>query len=424
MKVNRNKIIFLICFLFAIFTIDFLFKNYFNRFSEYFIINDPTWCPMLARLEFFEFDGKFFLFVFIYNLVNINAALIYVFFDTIGQYLNGIIKLFYLDPRPFWDNRQLYPCICAINYGNPSTTTVNQFLLFALVYKIITQDRQRNKLVWFIICAIPVLAPAISRFLQNAHTLSQLLLGLGFGYAIYYFTFDICRIRLSGHRHLFLLLDNIYLVSIIIIFLYLFATLFHYSLNLNYKQEWLDLLMNHCEFTPILYFDNESYVKTSKIFLLMGSFLGLYLEYSFRFNSNFNNFFVYNVKDTSKFNLMFNNTNKTKHALRIILMTLIFYLVVKKLDDFPLDIKHEAYPKILLLVFIIPFILEGLVYFCLIKFIFSICNLTNDGIFEVTKHDLDSSIESLLHYTTSMTPSDGEKLNYLELDKQIDKEII
>jgi hypothetical protein len=419
MKAQRNRVIFITIFLVVVFVLDYIFKNYLNDLASYGYINDTSWCPFYEKLEFFEFDGRFVLFAFIYNLSNINASLIFVFFDSVSTFINGVIKLFYLDPRPFWENTNLTPCICAINYGNPSTTTITQYLLFALTYKIITNKRPKHRLLCGIMCAIPVVLISVSRFLQNAHTLSQLLLGIAVGYAIYYITFEIMRVRLTRHKHFFLLIDNIYLVMVIFLFTYIVVTFAHYLLEFDYKQQWLDVLVNYCDYTPLYYFDNESYVKTTRIFLFMGSIVGLYLEYRYRFNTNFNNFFVYNVKDISKHNMVFNNTSKTKHALRSLLMILLYYVIIKNLSTFPLDAKNDPFFKTIVLRHIIPNFLEGIFIFFVVKLIFSICDLTNDTVFQVAKDENDTSFESLLNISTSLTPSEAwTNVNYLEVDKQ------
>jgi membrane-associated phospholipid phosphatase len=421
MKVQRNRVIYITTFLGVAFVLDYFLSRFLNSIASYGQLNNPSWCSFYEKLEFFEFDGKYILFAVIYNLSNINAALIFAFFDSISLFLNGVLKLFYLDPRPFWEDQTLHPCFCAINYGKPSTTTITQFLIFSLSYKILTSKYPRYKLPIGILCSVPIFLISLSRFLQNAHSLSQLLLGIAVGYTIYYITFDILRIRLTRHRHIFLLLDNTLLVMVILGLAYCAATFVHYVLKFHYKQDWLDVLTAFCDYTPLYYFDNESYVKTTRIFLFMGSITGLYVEYRYRFSYNFNNFFVYNVKDISKYNMVFNNTSKTKHVLRILLMIAIYYTIIKNLGIFPLNPKTDPFFKTLVLRHIIPHFIEGVFTFFIIKLVFSICGLSNDTVFEVSKDDDATSIESLLNISTTLTPLPSEdkmKLNYLESEKQ------
>jgi membrane-associated phospholipid phosphatase len=418
MKRGKQKVIYILSFLTAVVLLDYFFKNHVNYVSSYFLLNSPSWCPFISHFRFFEFDGKYLIFALIYNLSTINAALLFIFFDSISLYINGILKLFYLDPRPFWENDRLYPCICAINYGNPSTSSINQFLVVSLCYRLLTKEYKFNKLMCGLLCAIPISCVAFSRFQQNAHSFSQLIFGIAVGYAIYYTTFEIFKVKFIGHRRLSLIMDNVFPISWVMILLYIVAAFTHYLQDLPYNQEWFSILLKHCEYTSLYYFDNESYVKTSRIFLLMGSIIGIYLDYRFRFNSNFNSYYIYNVKDSSKFNFTFNNTTYTKHALRVAFMLVFYYLVIKNIDEYPLDIKNDPYPKTLLLKYIIPFFLEGICDFFVLKVLFSLFNLSNDKIFLISTNNLDLSVDSLL--SASMSRSQ-EKTLLNDLDYEVGK---
>lgn len=308
---KRNKKILLILFLlFIIFLIEFILRENLENFSEIFYLkNNPLEpqnkaliaprCIILKKLSFFEFQGKYILIFFIFNFSNIYAAFSFIFLDSIAVFLNGILKLLYNQPRPFWKNPNVLPCFCSLNFGAPSTTALDQFLLLIVFYKAFTHLRNTNKWKKIIIgsiCLLLYFSICFARLFQSAHSINQIILGLALGFSVYFIFFEIFGVNFSNEKQFKFFFDHCQTIIITSFFMFFISIIFHQILNLifsgsakfnNEKIIWEAVISHYCDIIQINLFDNETYFKSTVLFLFFGVQIGINLDYILRFDKDY-----------------------------------------------------------------------------------------------------------------------------------------
>ena len=121
-------------FLFICLSLEFVFRDDLKEITlKYFSGALPQ--KYLRTIDFYSINGKYILLYLILNYVNIPSSLSFLFLDCITIFINGILKFFYLDERPFWNNSNLIPTYCPNDYGSPATMAINSFVIFAVFYK-------------------------------------------------------------------------------------------------------------------------------------------------------------------------------------------------------------------------------------------------------------------------------------------------
>lgn len=303
--------------------------NTFNIMNSTNIIhNEPftaSRCIILKKLIFFEFEGKYVLIIFILAFSNIFAAFSFILLDSFAVFLNGSLKILYTQPRPFWTSENIIPCFCSSNFGNPSTTALDQFIIFMVFYKSFTYDKSttpiRKYLIGFL-CLFFFISICLARLLQSAHTVGQIILGMSLGYIIYYFYFEILEINFSQPDKFEYFLKEYKKILFITIALYVASLLFHQLISFilvgnlklaNNKNFWKQTISNYCDLIEINLFENESYFKSSLIFLFIGSLIGINLDFRLRFSWNYEYFITYYFEENLKneiFSEIFTNDYK------------------------------------------------------------------------------------------------------------------
>ena len=199
-------------------------------------------CETLEKMMFFEYNGKLIFYVLLLQYSNIYQCFLFWFSSNSVPFIMAIIKLIFRDVRPFWVNTDLEPCLCATNYGSPSTSTFNIIPLTLIVYNAPynTEKYTYLKEKWFkvglVIALIlwNIIVPLV-RFLQNAHSLNQLLFGAVCGWGIYYLFMDVLCLSIKDDENneiekfnylykngvkLGIYLFAIFLVGILVIYLF------------------------------------------------------------------------------------------------------------------------------------------------------------------------------------------------------------
>jgi len=382
---KNSKIIFILTFTIILFFWEYLFRNFSSELSTKIvkkILKKGTTehCHILSNLQFFEYDGRFLLLLIILNFTNTFSALTFVLLDSFSVYLNGVLKIIYLEPRPFWTHPDLYPCICATNYGNPSTTGMNQFIIFAVFYKAITTTYKNvDKFIFGAVCAVPVMLIYSSRYFQGVHSLNQLIFGCGIGFIIYYIYFEIINVNLEDKNHFHFLIKNSTKFITALLSLFLLATIFHLVTNLETNEKWLKVITKHCETIPYNLFDNESYRKTSKVFLFIGCLFGILLELKISFgNNNYSYFIWYNIHPKKNFS----KTSFLISLSRLLIMFSIYFILNKLFLTGIGDPKHDSFAYLTIFGFIIPYLINGIIFFFLFKILVRFLNLTNEAYYK------------------------------------------
>jgi hypothetical protein len=369
-KDKKNKILYIVIFTFLAFTIEYLIREPFTDLSEWIQerLNFTFKCELGSYFLWFKYQGKTFIFLFVYNISNVFVSLSMIFLDSFGIFINGTLKLIYTDARPFWRNANLVPCGCATNYGNPSTTSLDEYLVCIVVFRGLINRYQGvawKTLVWIFFLTPQILAWT-SRFIQNIHSLPQLCFGLICGYIVQYIYFEILEVNMQDSQQLRKLVNtkSILLILSGIIVSWLFFNGIHYFfVHITYNQTHISNIEKYCEIIPFDLFDNESYQKTATAFLFLGSVLGIYLEYLSLFTSSYDKFEKYNMGENN-----WTNTEAYKVVFRIIIMVYLNKLLGRYCQFG--DVKTDSLAYLNFGKCILKNIIFGLFYFFFYKLIF------------------------------------------------------
>lgn len=382
---KQDKICFIILFAFILFTFEYIFRDHMTYLSNYILKSTfqtglESNCLNLRRLVLFEDHGRYIIFIFVLNFSNTLGGLTIIFMDAMSIFINGYLKLLYTETRPYWTDPEIIPCKCSANYGNPSTTGFNQFIIFAVAYKCLTScNKSWNKFITGLFCSIPVVAIFASRYFQGVHSLNQLFFGMSIGFILYYTFFEIFEVDINDKKLFFNIIENLWKICLILFSLFLGVTLNHLMWNNNFpkNQEWITNIEKYCEIIPFNSFDNESYRKSTKVFLFIGCLMGVWLENKILFKKNEMKIFInYNI-DTEK---KFNNTGYIRTLIRIVLVYQFYYLFATNFVDPYSDEKTDEFLFVLMWGYIVPSLVYGMLIFFNYKWMMKIFGMTNENV--------------------------------------------
>ena len=385
---KKDKLLYIIIFSVVVFTLEIFVRTPFTNFSEYIQerLNFEGKCWLGDVFVYFKYQGKAVIFLLIFNISNIYVSLSMITLDAFGIFINGTLKLVYLDPRPFWVNDKLVPCTCATNYGSPSTTGLDIYLVCIVVYRgLINRSNKRwwKILIWgFFI--VPQALAWTSRFIQNIHSLHQLTFGYLCGYIIQYIYFEVLEVDMESTEQLKKFINNTSLIITIMLTCLswvFFNALHYYFINVSENPKMIEHIGLYCD-TNLQYFmfDNESYQKTAQAFLFIGALIGILMEYRFIFESDFDKFANYNMGKNR-----WTETDEYKTTLRIITM----YLLAKLLLHLPKwgSKKHDSVAYLNFSKNICANLFKGFFYFFIIKTAFKFLTLTNENKIKAREED-------------------------------------
>jgi len=399
-KDRRANMIKFIMMLITAFTIEIFLRIPLRKlsttFQHHFNYYKLNLCEAFDFVSYVEHEAFYLLIILLLNFTNTYATLVIIFLRCFVYYLNGILKLIYLDSRPFWVEEELKPCICSANYGNPSTSAFCQFLVYLTVYKAFKNCSKINKCLLKILCWIPPTLVVGSRILQNAHSFNQILFGFSLAYLTYYSFFEVLQCDFNKEKQFKCVIKNVFMINMLSLFMIVFANFFHWSLNLTINNDWLNTITKYCEYKEFSFFDNESYVKTCKMFLFLGSLFGCYVEFTFSFMNRIDSFVAYNVHSEKRFNQTKISWTLCRMGIMCVMFVLIKNIVVISIDYI---FVHESFIFFLIFNQILPLFLDGACIFSILKFIVEFLSLTNQNahnVIEKSDAHTTKSLNSLL----------------------------
>ena len=401
---TQSKLIYITIVAVLVFALEYILRAPYTRLSDYIQenLNFESKCWLGDVFVWFKYKGKAVIFLLLFNISNIWVSLSMIILDSFGIFINGTIKLIYRDPRPFWRNENLVPCTCATNYGNPSTTGLDVYLVSIVVYRALI-NRSNSKawkaLVWVFFLMPQVLAWT-SRFIQNIHSLPQLTFGYLCGYIIQYIYFEVMDIDMESESQLGKLVNNTWLMLTIAFscMAWLFFNAIHfYFVHSHESKHMISVIGRYCS-TELTYFmfDNESYQKTAQAFLFIGSIVGILIEYNFWFNGDYSKYGKYNMGENR-----WSDTDAYRTTLRMIVMYILSKMIL------PLakwgSIKHDSVFYLNISNNIVANFVKGVFYFLIVKAAFKILTISNES------YGSDWSI--LPECYTEVEKNSGNKLN-------------
>ncbi len=203
-------------------------------------------------------------------------------------YLDNIMKLWYHDPRPFWEESKLHSN-CDGGFGNPSGHSFISTFTYLGVYKLLSQTKIVSKNIWvemtlFVFCVLMIIGIVLSRVILGMHSLDQVFYGCSLGLAVYFLLFHILymqNMKVETFTKLFTSVQNLIIITAIF-FISLLSLLLSYLLIdfTAVTDKYKESLSTSCP----QYFDDKQYRRFQydgffgglTLFCLMGAYYGQY----------------------------------------------------------------------------------------------------------------------------------------------------
>lgn len=377
---SSKRVYIFMCLSVLIIFLELLVKRYLDDFSMYLQqnLNGTFSCSALEKMMFFEYNGKILFYIILFQFSNIYSCFLFWFTSNSVPFIMTILKLIFADDRPFWINSSLTPCLCATNFGNPSTSTFNILALALIVLKAPLNKNysfvNSHFFKWSIMVGAILwnLIVASIRFLQNAHSLNQLLFGAACGVWIYYLYFKILGFNPSSKTQFMFLVKNglrFFAVCVSLLLICLMIIYVYPIRNLTLQVE--TRLEETCP-NSFSYLELDSYVKAPAIMTNAIMILMLWIEYKFIFQSDQQQFLADNFDENTRFNSqlpIWNIFTKLAIYLAIMIYVIDGVIVVKRSERLNILYWFEG-----------PFIVSiivGVLHILGIKYIFKLLRLNS-----------------------------------------------
>ena len=203
-------------------------------------------------------------------------------------YLDNIMKLWYHDPRPFWEESKLHSN-CDGGFGNPSGHSFISTFTYLGVYKLLSQTKIVSKNIWvemtlFVFCVLMIIGIVLSRVILGMHSLDQVFYGCSLGLAVYFLLFHILymqNMKVETFTKLFTSVQNLIIITAIF-FISLLSLLLSYLLidftavTDKYKESLFTSCPQYFDDKQYRRFQNDGFFGGLTLFCLMGAYYGQY----------------------------------------------------------------------------------------------------------------------------------------------------
>ena len=203
-------------------------------------------------------------------------------------YLDNIMKLWYHDPRPFWEESKLHSN-CDGGFGNPSGHSFISTFTYLGVYKLLSQTKIVSKNIWvemtlFVFCVLMIIGIVLSRVILGMHSLDQVFYGCSLGLAVYFLLFHILymqNMKVETFTKLFTSVQNLIIITAIF-FISLLSLLLSYLLidftavTDKYKESLSTSCPQYFDDKEYRRFQNDGFFGGLTLFCLMGAYYGQY----------------------------------------------------------------------------------------------------------------------------------------------------
>ena len=203
-------------------------------------------------------------------------------------YLDNIMKLWYHDPRPFWEESKLHSN-CDGGFGNPSGHSFISTFTYLGVYKLLSQTKIVSKNIWvemtlFVFCVLMIIGIVLSRVILGMHSLDQVFYGCSLGLAVYFLLFHILymqNMKVETFTKLFTSVQNLIIITAFF-FISLLSLLLSYLLidftavTDKYKESLSTSCPQYFDDKQYRRFQNDGFFGGLTLFCLMGAYYGQY----------------------------------------------------------------------------------------------------------------------------------------------------
>ena len=199
-------------------------------------------------------------------------------------HFHSLMKIWYGNIRPFWQDETLYKDICDGGFGNPSGHSISSVYLYLTLFFYIREEKCLNKkyifqiIIFFIFITFAILI-ILSRLILGIHSINQVIYGsvLGlFTSLIIVYMLKLHKMPIGFYKRLFKEKILIFCICGILTILELFSILSSLSFNLNFDKDKYDSTLSRlCKELPIYRkFNLDGLFGAFVILALLGMYLG------------------------------------------------------------------------------------------------------------------------------------------------------
>ena len=417
-KKSTEKLIVVLIFLAIIIILEFFFGRKAKYVSLLLFANDDyKRCIILNKLDLYKYNIRYAFIFIMYSFMNIYAVFCYMVADIVSIIGADIIRLSIFEPRPFWENNNIFPCECKYSPSSPSLVATNSFLFFSLSFFYKYEQKLKNKLnsnnyfsepkkfeeddlnnimnisstqlekksdisriiVTVFIIALIIFVDLIPLF-QNIEYLHQTIFGVSLSFSLYYLIFHVLSMNHISSKQFIKIINQPFIIltfSLILIFL-IFFILNNMSFLLTPSQ--IVYIEKFCHIPDDYNLASEILQDCSLIFEVLGTYIAFLLEYNITFKKKQEKFLAYNIKskDKDRYN---ENCGVFKKIVIFLFLFLIEYVLFKMIIEFFIKNYLEGTIKFAILSF--ELFLKGIFYFYVMKRLLTKIGLMNDKIFKV-----------------------------------------
>ena len=273
------------------FIVEFFYRKPLFNYSLDF---EKNWQEKASKATISMF--KFFTKIGGEYLMAVPVIIVICFFTLIKSYVyltgfvfclqfHSMMKIWYGNKRPFWEEQSLYKGICDGGFGNPSghsITTAYLYLTLCLYYKQ-TKRLEKNYIILIIIlifCLFWMLMIILSRLILGMHSVNQVIYGSSLGVIIFlliFIVFEIHRMPVSVYKKFFR--EKMYIFIILGIFaIFIALTIMNnFIFNKNFDKDKYDEILDRlCEKKVAKYrrFNYDGLFGSFTVFIMLGMYLG------------------------------------------------------------------------------------------------------------------------------------------------------
>ena len=229
---------------------------------------------------------------------------------------HSMMKIWYGNKRPFWQEPSLYKGICDGGFGNPSGHSITtSFLYLSLFFYYtqakVTRDKYKILIIILLFCLFWIVMILLSRIILGMHSVNQIIYGTSLGLIISSFIFIVFKIHqlpVSIYKKFFREKKYKYIIlSILCVFIIItISNVFIFNKGFDYDK-YNDILDKLCEKKVPKYrrFNLDGLFGSITILALLGMYLGqivfwYLIENKYKFNEvNYMN----NIKQIQEMNI-------------------------------------------------------------------------------------------------------------------------
>ena len=427
------KVTCLLCFVITVALTERLYNKSLFQYSLDYIINLQNSTPgfFITFLNVVSyscnFEVIFPIIIIIFNFCSLKITFLLFNVLFLSLFVTGIMKLVFLDARPFWINANITFFKSEVDYGNPSGHSMFAFSFYLILFQIIYDKYVNDKdLLYKISYWISVISflflIAFSRLAGGVHSINQVLFGSLVGVTIFfafYFILGIqnynseeflAKFQQGNYYTLWYILKYLAGVvkSVIVFYIHKFD-------NTKWEANLKKICPNWSNISDLMKFQNFDLGLTILIFSCIGMISGIFIMME-----------IMNLRspnsDLVRLEAM-NNWTDTKFSYKIyrVILSLIFCVII----ILPIYLITLQIPYVMLrisLTFGLMIFILFFSMFTLLIYIFIKLGITNENL--TFEKDHNNIIEEANHLILKENETSKENFNIINEDKNEKQKLI